>query len=92
LFPIVALVLLGVEVGWQVLDPIPAGLAVLLSLVLWALSNLYFGLPLRQVFFYPLTALLYGVMAVRAGYYTLIGRSLTWKGRSLPARDTEANQ
>ena len=57
-----------------------AGLAVVISVLLWGLSHRRFGFPFYLALCYPLTVLLAMAIAVWSLVLTLAGRS-TWKGR-----------
>ncbi|MGQ9494591.1 MAG: glycosyltransferase [Anaerolineae bacterium] len=59
-----------------------AGLAVLLSLLLWGLTHWHFGFPLYLALCYPFSVLLAVAIAQNSLYLTLSGRA-TWKGRRL---------
>jgi chlorobactene glucosyltransferase len=60
-----------------------AGIAVLLNIVLWTISNVRFHFPLYVVLFYPLSAIFMTVVAFSSMILTMQGKAL-WKGRSMP--------
>ncbi len=60
-----------------------AGIAVVLNIVLWTISNLRFHFPLYVVLFYPLSAIFMTVVAFSSMILTMQGKAL-WKGRSMP--------
>jgi len=60
-----------------------AGIAVVLNLVLWTVSNLRFHFPLYVVLFYPFSAIFMTVVAFASMILTMQGKAL-WKGRSMP--------
>lgn len=65
-------------------------LAIGLSLLLWAINNWQFQMPARYAVFYPLTAGLYALMAVRSAWAFYTGQSMSWKGRQLPAEERKS--
>ena len=60
-----------------------AGIAVILNIVLWTISNIRFHFPLYVVLFYPLSAIFMTVVAFASMILTMQGKAL-WKGRSMP--------
>lgn len=60
-----------------------AGIAVVLNLVLWTVSNLRFHFPLYVVLFYPFSAIFMTVVAFASMILTMQGKAL-WKGRIMP--------
>lgn len=62
-----------------------AGLAVVLSLFLWAISDRRFGFPPYQALLYPLTMLLALGIALLSIVLALTGRA-SWKGRTIETR------
>ncbi len=59
-----------------------AALATLESLLLWGMAYHRFRFPLHLVFFYPVSFLLFVLIAARSLFYTMLGQS-SWKGRDL---------
>jgi chlorobactene glucosyltransferase len=60
-----------------------AGIAVLLNIVLWTVSNIRFHFPLYVVLFYPFSAIFMTIVAFASMILTMQGKAL-WKGRSMP--------
>jgi len=60
-----------------------AGIAVVLNLVLWTVSNIRFHFPLYVVLFYPFSAIFMTVVAFASMILTMQGKAL-WKGRIMP--------
>jgi chlorobactene glucosyltransferase len=60
-----------------------AGIAVLLNIVLWTISDIRFHFPLYVVLFYPLSAIFMTVVAFSSMILTMQGKAL-WKGHSMP--------
>ncbi len=60
-----------------------AGIAVLLNIVLWTISNVRFHFPLYVVLIYPFSAIFMTVVAFSSMILTMQGKAL-WKGRSMP--------
>lgn len=75
--------------------PVPAGtfraslLATSLSLALWEITTLRFGLPLYLPFIHPLGTATAFATAVRSAYWHLAGRG-TWKGRTIHVERRES--
>lgn len=57
--------------------------AVLLTLLLWAISNHRFKFPLYLILIYPLSAIFMTVIAIASMVLTMQGKAL-WKGRAMP--------
>ena len=78
---ILLLALLGV--------PLPAKLAPLAvlaigqAILLWGLTDLRFGFPIKQAALYPLTIVLSVFIGLRSMFAHLFKRGVTWKGRSV---------
>jgi chlorobactene glucosyltransferase len=60
-----------------------AGLAVLLALLLWAVSNFRFHFPGYLVLTYPVSTILMATIALASMVLTMQGKAL-WKGRLMP--------
>ena len=62
------------------------GLSILASgqaILLWGLTDLRFGFPVRQAALYPVTIVLSVVIGLRSMLAHLFKRGVTWKGRSV---------
>ncbi|MEW6094161.1 MAG: glycosyltransferase [Chloroflexota bacterium] len=80
--PILALVSRWLRHPLTPLEPEPASLAVALSLLLWSAAYRRFKFPAYMVLFYPLTMLLFLLVALRSFVQTATGTA-TWKDRTL---------
>lgn len=80
--PLVVIILGVTGVSMPALSPVLAATAIVLSLLLWALSHRRFGFPLYLSFLYPFSMLLVDIIAGRSVWLTLRGQA-TWKGRIL---------
>jgi chlorobactene glucosyltransferase len=80
--PLVVIILGVIGVSMPALSPVLAAAAMVLSLLLWALSHRRFGFPLYLSFLYPVSILLVEIIAGRSVWLTLRGQA-TWKGRIL---------
>jgi len=79
------LVVLGLKMAGLPLRPFSttlAAVAVAESLLLWGITYWRFHYPRYLVFFYPLSVLLFVIIAMRSMVLTLTGHA-TWKGRLL---------
>lgn len=64
-------------------EPLLALAAILLSFCLWALSDLYFRMPLTSALLYPLSITITIYVALRSAWLHFTHRSIYWKGRNL---------
>jgi chlorobactene glucosyltransferase len=83
LLPWIYLVLDTFVVEIPAFEPILAFAAILLSFCLWALSDLYFRMPLTSAFLYPLSIAITVFVALRSAWLHFFHRSIYWKGRDL---------
>jgi chlorobactene glucosyltransferase len=60
-----------------------SGLAIILTLILWSISNYRFHFPMYTVLIYPLSAIFMVVIALASMVLTIQGKAL-WKGRTMP--------
>ncbi|MFH2102508.1 MAG: glycosyltransferase family 2 protein [Chloroflexota bacterium] len=60
-----------------------AALSLGMQVVLWAIPNLRFRLPLGQALLFPLTVTLFAAIAARSAYRHLARKPVSWKGRRL---------
>ena len=60
-----------------------AGIAVILNVVLWTISNVRFHFPLYVVLIYPFSAVFMTVVAIASMVLTMQGKA-RWKDRSMP--------
>ena len=58
-------------------------LAIGQAILLWGLTDLRFGFPIKQAAFYPLTIVLSVVIGLRSMVAHTFKRDVTWKGRSV---------
>jgi chlorobactene glucosyltransferase len=58
-------------------------LAIGQAILLWAITDLRFGFPLKQAALYPITIVLAVVIGLRSMFAHLFKRDVTWKGRSV---------
>jgi chlorobactene glucosyltransferase len=58
-------------------------LAIGQAILLWGLTDLRFGFPIKQAALYPLTIVLAVVIGLRSMFAHLFKRDVTWKGRSV---------
>jgi len=81
--PIIVLVIALAQpsVPWQVAGM--SGLAIILALILWSISNHRFHFPLYLVLIYVLSAIFMTIIAVASMVLTIQGKAL-WKGRTMP--------
>jgi chlorobactene glucosyltransferase len=61
-------------------------LAIGQAILLWGLTDLRFGFPVRQAALYPITIVLSVVIGLRSMFAHLFKRGVTWKGRSVVAK------
>jgi len=78
--PVVLLALWAAGVPFAPGTTALAGLAVLISLLLWAISDRRFGFPVYRALLYPLTMLISAAIALLSLAFALTGRA-SWKGR-----------
>ncbi len=81
---ILLLALLGVPLPDKLL-PLSI-LAIGQAILLWGLTDLRFGFPIKQAALYPLTIALAVVIGLRSLFAHLFKRGVTWKGRSVVAK------
>jgi chlorobactene glucosyltransferase len=81
--PIVVLAIGLFQPGFPIQVTIIAGLGVILTLLLWSISNTRFHFPLYLVLLYPLSVLLMTSIALASMILTIQGKAL-WKGRTMP--------
>lgn len=80
------LIVLGLKMGGLPLPRLSAPLAAIAvaqSITLWGITLRRFCFPLYLVFFYPISVLLFVIIAMRSISLTMRGRA-TWKGRAVP--------
>ncbi len=58
-------------------------LAIGQAILLWGITDLRFGFPIRQAAFYPLTIVLAVFIGLRSMFAHLFGHEVSWKGRSV---------
>jgi len=58
-------------------------LAIGQAILLWGLTDLRFGFPIKQAVLYPITIVLSVVIGLRSMFAHLFKRGVTWKGRSV---------
>ena len=58
-------------------------LAIGQAILLWGMTDLRFGFPLRQAALYPITIVLSVFIGLRSMFTHLFKRGVTWKGRSV---------
>jgi chlorobactene glucosyltransferase len=78
---ILLLALLGVPLPAKLL-PLSI-LAIGQAILLWGLTDLRFGFPVKQAALYPVTIVLSVVIGLRSMFAHLFKRGVTWKGRSV---------
>ena len=61
-------------------------LAIGQAILLWGLTDLRFGFPIKQAALYPITIVLSVVIGLRSMFAHLFKRGVTWKGRSVVAK------
>jgi chlorobactene glucosyltransferase len=61
-------------------------LAIGQAILLWGLTDLRFGFPIRQAALYPFTIVLSVVIGLRSMMAHLFKRDVTWKGRSVSVK------
>ncbi|MCX6005769.1 MAG: glycosyltransferase [Chloroflexi bacterium] len=59
------------------------GLAIVMALILWSISNYRFHFPMYLILIYPLSAIFMTVVAFASMVLTIQGKAL-WKGRTMP--------
>ena len=81
--PVLVLLYRAAGVDWPVPFPQPlAVLAVVLALALWAIAYRRFGFPAYLLPLYPVSLILFTLVAMRSMVLTMTGHA-TWKGRVL---------
>jgi chlorobactene glucosyltransferase len=78
---ILLLALLGVVLPGKLI-----GLSILAigqAILLWGLTDLRFGFPIKQAALYPITIVLSVLIGLRSMFAHLVKRDITWKGRSV---------
>ena len=55
-------------------------LAIGQAILLWGLTDLRFGFPIRQAALYPITIVLSVVIGLRSMFAHIFKRGVTWKG------------
>ena len=60
-----------------------SGWAIVITLILWSISNYRFHFPLYLILIYPFSAIFMMVIAFASMVLTIQGKAL-WKGRSMP--------
>jgi chlorobactene glucosyltransferase len=78
---ILLLVLSGVILPIKIV--LLAVLAIGQAVLLWGLTDLRFGFPIKQAALYPITIILSAVIGLRSMFAHLFKRDVTWKGRSV---------
>jgi chlorobactene glucosyltransferase len=78
---ILLLTLLGVPLPDKLL-PLSM-LAIGQAILLWGLTDLRFGFPVKQAALYPVTIVLSTAIGLRSMFAHLFKRGMTWKGRSV---------
>jgi chlorobactene glucosyltransferase len=63
-----------------------AVLAIGQAVLLWGLTDLRFGFPIKQAAFYPITIVLSVVIGLRSMFTHVFKRGVTWKGRSISVK------
>jgi chlorobactene glucosyltransferase len=61
-------------------------LAIGQAILLWGLTDLRFGFPIKQAALYPLTIVLSVLIGLRSMFAHTFKRGVTWKGRSVVAK------
>ena len=81
--PIIVLIIAFAQpiIPWEVASM--SGLAIILSLLLWSISNYRFHFPLYLILIYAFSALFMTVIALASMVLTIQGKAL-WKGRKMP--------
>jgi len=81
---ILLLALLGVPLPAQ-LVPLSV-LAIGQAILLWGLTDLRFGFPIKQAALYPVTILLSVIIGLRSMFTHTFKRGVTWKGRAVSVK------
>ena len=81
---ILLLALLGVPLPHKLL-PLSI-LAIGQAILLWGLTDLRFGFPVKQAALYPITIVLSVVIGLRSMFAHLFKRGVSWKGRSVSVK------
>jgi chlorobactene glucosyltransferase len=81
---ILVLALLGVPLPDKLL-PLSV-LAIGQAILLWGITDLRFGFPVRQAALYPLTIVLSVAIGLRSMFAHLFKRGVSWKGRSVSVK------
>jgi chlorobactene glucosyltransferase len=81
--PIIILIIAFAQpsIPWEVAGM--SGLAIVLALLLWSISNHRFHFPLYLILIYALSSLFMTVIALASMVLTIQGKAL-WKGRTMP--------
>jgi chlorobactene glucosyltransferase len=81
--PIIILIIAFAQpaIPWEVAGM--SGLAIVLALLLWSISNYRFHFPLYLILIYALSSLFMTVIALASMVLTIQGKAL-WKGRMMP--------
>ena len=58
-------------------------LAIGQAILLWGLTDLRFGFPIKQAALYPITIVLSVFIGLRSMFAHIFKRGVTWKGRSV---------
>jgi len=86
--PIIVLSIKAIESNFGSFSSILAGSSVLLSVLIWGVSNSFFHFPIYFTFFYPINIIIALIIAFCSMAFALTGKAV-WKGRQFAKHKAE---